>query len=126
MRLITYDTINRISEDSRKVFTDELATAFILDNKPSLEKPWNRRWAVMLRPPLKFSSDAENLNHEGEGISGNPKPQMIGIIGIPRPSEIGYKMHPDFWGKGYMTEALGLAINIFWESEGQCAPPRTS
>lgn len=38
---------------------------------------------------------------------------MIGVIGIVREQEIGYRIHPDFWGKGFMSEALKMFIEMF-------------
>jgi ribosomal-protein-alanine N-acetyltransferase len=75
------------------------------DSLPTPEKPWNQRWAILLRP-LPGSQEE------------NSKPKMIGAIGIVREQEIGYKVHPDFWGKGYMTEALKMFINLYWKMEG--------
>lgn len=46
------------------------------------------------------------------------KRRMIGAVGAPRNepagAEIGYKLHPDFWGRGYMSEALRLFIGLYW------------
>jgi ribosomal-protein-alanine N-acetyltransferase len=75
------------------------------DSLPTPEKPWNQRWAILLR---QLPGSRENSD----------KPRMIGIIGIVREQEIGYKVHPDFWGKGYMTEALKMFINLYWKMEG--------
>jgi ribosomal-protein-alanine N-acetyltransferase len=75
------------------------------DSLPTAEKPWNQRWAILLR---QLPGSQENSD----------KPRMIGIIGIVREQEIGYKVHPDFWGKGYMTEALKMFINLYWKMEG--------
>jgi RimJ/RimL family protein N-acetyltransferase len=48
------------------------------------------------------------------------KPKMIGTVGTPRKSsvgaEIGYNLHPDYWGKGYMKEALALFIALYWDT----------
>lgn len=43
---------------------------------------------------------------------------MIGILGIPRESEVAYKLHPGYWGKGYMSEALAMFIKLYWTLEG--------
>ena len=48
-------------------------------------------------------------------VKGNPK--LIGIIGHYRikpehyRAEIGYMLHPDFQGKGYITEAIAKAVD---------------
>jgi ribosomal-protein-alanine N-acetyltransferase len=82
----------------------------MLESLPTPEKPWNQRWAILLRP-LPGSQEE------------NAKPRMIGIIGIVREQEIGYKVHPDFWGKRYMTEALKMFINMYWKMEGKISFP---
>lgn len=33
-----------------------------------------------------------------------PSIELIGIIGTFRPREIGFSLHPDYWGKGYASE----------------------
>ncbi|KAJ5597785.1 hypothetical protein N7537_007869 [Penicillium hordei] len=44
--------------------------------------------------------------------------RVIGAIGInalsPAPS-VGYNIHPDFWGKGYATEAVASIIDAWWK-----------
>ncbi|GIJ86625.1 hypothetical protein Asppvi_005516 [Aspergillus pseudoviridinutans] len=44
--------------------------------------------------------------------------QVIGYMGInqiyPSP-EIGYSIHPDYWGKGYATEALDGLLKAWWK-----------
>ena len=47
---------------------------------------------------------------------------MIGVIGIVREQEIGYRIHPDFWGKGFMSEALKMFIEMFWGMESMLLP----
>ncbi|KAE8443976.1 hypothetical protein EG329_001200 [Mollisiaceae sp. DMI_Dod_QoI] len=83
----------------------------IHENQPTLEEPWNQRWAILLR-----SSESDK----------GTKPKMIGIIGIVRVQEVGYKLHPDFWGKGYMSEALRMMLAMFWATEGKAFHPLCS
>jgi RimJ/RimL family protein N-acetyltransferase len=77
----------------------------IQESLPTPEKPWNQRWAILLRPL--------------PGSQESFKPRMIGVIAIVREQEIGYKLHPDFWGKGYMTETLRMFIDMYWKMEGK-------
>jgi RimJ/RimL family protein N-acetyltransferase len=51
---------------------------------------------VMLRPVMA-SGESEPLQPSGE-------------------TEIGWHLHPDFWGKGYATEAAGLVLAYGFES----------
>jgi RimJ/RimL family protein N-acetyltransferase len=50
---------------------------------------------------------------------------MIGSIGIPRLSrngcaaEVGYGIHPDYWGSEYATEALELFVSHYWNSDSE-------
>jgi RimJ/RimL family protein N-acetyltransferase len=99
--------------NQKKFFNDEEALEFMRSSLASAEKPWVRRWAILLRPSPE-SSDNTSANIEDR----DSKPRMIGLVGIVRPAEIGYKIHPDFWGKGYMSEALELCIKLFWASKG--------
>ena len=50
---------------------------------------------------------------------------MIGIIGVVREQEIGYRLHPDFWGKGYMTEALAMVTEMWWGMESMISLSRS-
>lgn len=69
---------------------------------PTPEKPWMKQYAIILRTdPTKAVNDSL-------------KPKMIGVIGTPREAEIAYKLYPDYWGNGFMTEALGLFLGLFW------------
>ncbi len=55
------------------------------------------------------------------GITLKNKPELIGTIGFWRTikehyrAEIGYILHPDFWGKGIMQEAITAVIKYGFE-----------
>ncbi|KAK0109667.1 hypothetical protein ONS95_002348 [Cadophora gregata] len=70
------------------------------NHRPTPDKPWNERWAIMLK--------SEKYDE---------KPKMIGVVGIVREPELGYRIHPDFWGKGYMSEALTMFLQMWWALE---------
>ncbi|KAJ5935386.1 hypothetical protein N7466_004933 [Penicillium verhagenii] len=46
--------------------------------------------------------------------------KVIGAVGInslvPVPS-IGYSIHPDFWGKGFVSEAVAGVVDAWWDLE---------
>lgn len=71
-----------------------------------------RMWAIMI-PSSSSTLVAVENEREGNDMI------MIGIIGTSHtPANIGYKIHPNYWGKGYMTEALRLFVEMFWDLEG--------
>lgn len=39
---------------------------------------------------------------------------VIGIVGAVGGPEVGYVIHPAFWGRGYATEALRGFLEVFW------------
>ncbi|KAK7614572.1 GNAT domain-containing protein, partial [Phyllosticta paracitricarpa] len=45
-----------------------------------------------------------------------PQPsRLIGLIGAVEAPEIGYLIHPDFWGCGPATEALQAFMPLYWQ-----------
>lgn len=44
-----------------------------------------------------------------------PPLRVIGTIGAIRTPEVGYGIHPDYWGKGYASEALQAFMPFFWD-----------
>lgn len=63
-------------------------------------------------------SGATNSRHFFFSIVPKSSPgTIIGGVGInslsPAPS-VGYALHPDFWGKGYATEAVRGLVEAWW------------
>ena len=51
--------------------------------------------------------------------------RMIGKVGIFQfPAEISWMLHPDFWGKGYASEAVQGFLDWYWKDEGIKSIPR--
>jgi ribosomal-protein-alanine N-acetyltransferase len=75
------------------------------NRRPTPEKPWSQTWAICLKP--------EDPNaDEGSG-------KFVGAIGLPREIDVGYRISRAYWGKGYMTEALVMFVDMFWKSDGK-------
>lgn len=50
--------------------------------------------------------------------SEHSKLRMIGKVGIFQfPAEIAWMLHPDFWGKGYASEAVEGYLDWYWKHE---------
>jgi RimJ/RimL family protein N-acetyltransferase len=77
---------------------------------PSAENPWIENYAILLRG--------------SENTTEDDKPRMVGTVGTTRLSdddamEIAYGLHSDYWGRGYMSEALGMFIKLYWGVESK-------
>lgn len=111
---INHFNLGAYSESTRRSHqppADILITkSFMLKFVPSLEKPWVENYAILLRA-------SQNANENGE-------PRMIGTVGSTRLAdedaiEIAYGLHSDYWGKGYMVEALRMFIKLYWAVESK-------
>ncbi|KAI9055976.1 hypothetical protein LZ554_000910 [Drepanopeziza brunnea f. sp. 'monogermtubi'] len=94
---------------------------------PTLEKPWNRLWAIMLKNGAEGEEGGGGEAGKGKGggegdMSVNPMVH-IGNIGIPREAEVGYRIHPDYWRRGYMSEALAMFVALWWADEANQKHP---
>jgi ribosomal-protein-alanine N-acetyltransferase len=61
------------------------------------------------------SSTSETISNPLPPKPPTTEPVTIGSIGIHRDQEVGYMFHPDYWGKGYATEALDAFVKKVWE-----------
>jgi RimJ/RimL family protein N-acetyltransferase len=90
----------------------EAAKKLITIRFPSAEKPFIENYAII----LKVENSKEIAGEGGE---------MIGVIGIPRLShdglaaEVGYGLIPEFWGKGYASEALNVFAKYYFNSKSK-------
>lgn len=82
---------------------------YLLDEEPVTE-------ISQAREIIQFYLDAENKPYNRWGIAQKSTGQLMGTCGFHKwnkrsfRAEIGYDLYPDFWGQGYMTEALQKVI----------------
>lgn len=99
------------------------------------EKPWVESYAILLRPEPAALDKVRSLEDgparkdadgggDGNASRGDP-PRFIGLVGSVRQSpppesypELGYRLHPDYFGKGYATEAVGAFVKLYWTLPG--------
>lgn len=84
---------------------------------PSVERPWRRSWGIILLDQGKVDGKVEEAN-----VKDGKKGRFIGAIGHPFEAVIGYRLLPEYWGKGYMTEALRCFLGMWFELEGMLPP----
>ncbi|EEH35628.1 hypothetical protein PAAG_06675 [Paracoccidioides lutzii Pb01] len=86
------------------------------------------KWSSAKTPDADVAATKNHfLNLEQKGalnlviFEGSNTSRVIGTIGFFKRdgphglTELGYLLHPDFWGKGFMTEAVRAAINFWWD-----------
>ncbi|KAK7567660.1 GNAT domain-containing protein, partial [Phyllosticta citricarpa] len=54
-------------------------------------------------------------NFAMELLAPEDNQRVIGLIGAVEAPEIGYLIHPDFWGCGPATEALQAFMPLYWQ-----------
>ncbi|KAF2835137.1 acyl-CoA N-acyltransferase [Patellaria atrata CBS 101060] len=89
--------------------------------KPETSVDQTREWiTVRENDPDAWIFSIELLpteisNSDSTQPSAAQKGRVIGGIGAYRVREVGYGLHPDFWGQGLATEALEAFLPIYWE-----------
>lgn len=76
-----------------------------------------------LQRTIAFSNAEPRMDY-GFAIALKESDQLVGGCGLMLRSfankngEVGYCLHPDFWGKGYVPEAVGGLLKFAFESLG--------
>jgi ribosomal-protein-alanine N-acetyltransferase len=81
--------------------------------KNALEAADNYNFVIELLPQSASASASVSEPEPPEPPTNEQV--MIGSIGLHRGTEVGYMFHPDYWGKGYATEALSAFVSKVWE-----------
>lgn len=92
---------------------------------PSDEKPWSRSWGIILLDEGADLSEKQVGNEKQDEklvVNGEGKGKFIGALGHPEEAVIGYRILPEYWGKGYMTEALQIFLGTWFAMEGLFSP----
>lgn len=104
----------------RRVVTDDADQVFALRSDPETMKYIPRPLVTSKEEALEHIKMIDDKIESGEGINwaitlkGDPK--LLGIIGHYRikpenyRAEIGYMLHPDYHGKGIITEAVKAVV----------------
>ena len=87
-------------EDLHRVFADPRAMRY-WDSLPHDDIDQTRCWLEGMVASSPADTDDFVLEHQG---------RVIGKAGCWRLGEIGFILHPDYWGKGLAQEALSAAI----------------
>ena len=73
----------------------------------------SRQWMADVLPsgshPFTYAVLLRNTSEIGKCSA-----QMIGIVGVMHdPPELGYVFNPDYWGRGYASEALPVFLQLY-------------
>lgn len=100
----------------------DVPALFALGSHPEVNRYWSR-------PPMQSMGEAEALwedvrrQHRARtlfqwGIARNADDMLLGcctlhqVDWVHRRAEVGYSLRREFWGEGYMTEALGVLFGF--------------
>lgn len=108
-RLILRPLIPEDTDFIFKHFSDPQVNQYLLDNPPVADY-------AEAEEIVQFYLEPEGKSYNRWGLMRKSDQRLIGTCGYHRwekryfRAEIGYDLSPDFWGKGYMREALSAAI----------------
>ncbi len=107
----------------RRITNDDAAELFFLRSSPDTMKYIDKERAASIDDAVTFINVIKDLLEKNDGITWaialkeNPA-KLIGTIGHWRiikqhyRAEVGYMLHPDYWRKGIMKEALLAVIDF--------------
>jgi ribosomal-protein-alanine N-acetyltransferase len=88
-----------------KQFSDPLVSQYLYDEAPLVDKSGAKEI-------INFFKEQDGKSYNRWGMVIKNTSEMIGTIGFHHwdkerfHAEIGYDLYPDWWGKGFMTEAM--------------------
>ncbi|CAG8981541.1 hypothetical protein HYALB_00013168, partial [Hymenoscyphus albidus] len=98
-KLLTHPSAAQWSISQKPTSLEESRTS-LMAKMPTGEEPWRGIWGIFLT-----------------GGAGESE-KFIGSMGFPFEAVLGYRLMPEYWGKGYMTEALKLFLVMWFGIEG--------
>ncbi|CAG8948745.1 hypothetical protein HYFRA_00001866 [Hymenoscyphus fraxineus] len=111
--LLTHPTAAQWSISAQPTSLEESRTS-LLAKMPTEEEPWRGIWGIFL---LDGGCEEDGDGDGGNGVGANGG-KFIGTIGFPVEAVVGYRLMPEYWGKGYMTEALKMFLVMWFGREG--------
>jgi [ribosomal protein S5]-alanine N-acetyltransferase len=113
LRQLTVDDIDFVFHH----FSDPRVTQYLMDEPPVLD--YAQAQAI-----IDFYLEPEGKDHSRWGIVHKADNRMIGTCGFHKwvkasfRAETGYDLSPDYWGQGYMGEAVRAVIHLGFERMG--------
>jgi ribosomal-protein-alanine N-acetyltransferase len=112
----------------REVTPDDADAMFAVRSHPDVmrywgERPWESREQALAKI-VELQQTFRNGNAIRWGLALKENGRLVGSAGFwywqkeHFRAEIGYELHPDEWGKGYMAEALAVIVRFGFEDMG--------
>ncbi|WDV46434.1 GNAT family N-acetyltransferase [Clostridiaceae bacterium M8S5] len=99
---------------------DDLNSVFEIYSKDEITKPYGMYPIENIKKANKFLDTLMKDKEHGIVLkSTNKVIGTIGVVGVSEKNkrcEIGYVLLPEFWGKGYMTEAVNSFVRFLFNA----------